>query len=78
MLNKLLGAEQMDVEMKVADMSSSHSEKKIKETLFEMEGVQHIETHLEPKIVKITYDQEQVSLEQICDTIDRLGYSVDR
>lgn len=68
----------MDVEMKVSGMKSGESDKNLKETLAGTEGVQHIEIHSDKNIVKITYDQEQVSLETICETIEDQGFTVDR
>ena len=68
----------MDVEMKIADMNSGSSEKRIKEALHRLEGIGHIEIHPDHHLIKITYDQEQISLEKICDTIENQGYTGDR
>ena len=68
----------MDVVIKVNGMSRGHCEKAIKEAIEYFEGVKHIEVNLDKSEVKIDYNQDNVSLEEICDAIEDQGYAVDR
>lgn len=68
----------MDVELKVDGMSCAHCEKTVKEALFAVNGVKHVEVHLKDKIVNVKYDQSVVKLEEICNQIEEQGYDVVR
>ena len=68
----------MDVEMKVSGLTGNHNDKVLKDVVHAIDGVHHVELHAADGIVKIRYDQEEVSLKSICDVIEYQGYKVDR
>jgi len=68
----------MDVIIKVKGMSCHHCEKTIKEAVQAFENVNHVEVELDLGKVKIDYNQENLSLEDICEAIEAQGYEVDR
>lgn len=68
----------MDVELMVKGMNCGHCEKAVMEATTALEGVKHVDVHLDSGRVKVSYNQEQVTLEEICEAIEGQGYDVDR
>lgn len=66
----------MDVVLKVEGMSCGHCEKSVKDGLGKLNGVNNVEVQLEEGEVNVDYDQTVVSLEEICEQIEDLGYDV--
>jgi len=68
----------MDVEIMVKGMNCSHCENAVKQAVEQLSGVSHIDAHLDSGRVKVSYNQEEITLEEICDVIEHQGYEVDR
>ncbi|WP_440896281.1 heavy-metal-associated domain-containing protein [Amphibacillus sp. Q70] len=50
--------------------------RKIETTLTKMDGVKEVSVLFNSSKVKVTYDQEQASSDQLKETIEKLGYPV--
>lgn len=68
----------MDVVLEVKGMSCSHCEKTVKDGLSNLNGVNKVEVHLDDGKVDVNYDQTVITLDEICNTIEDLGYDVNR
>jgi len=68
----------MDVEMKVAGLKHDNPDRLMKDTFQPIAGVNQIDVYEKEGIVKITYEQEVISLNHICNIIEDLGVKVDR
>ncbi|MEI3605517.1 cation transporter [Pseudogracilibacillus sp. SE30717A] len=68
----------MDVIVEVKGMSCNHCEKTVKDTLDNINGVQHVNVHLPSGKVEVKYDQTVIDLDTICKKIEEQGYEVAR
>lgn len=68
----------MDVEMKVTGLKHDNPDRLMKDTFQPIAGVNQIAVYEKGGIVKITYEQEVISLDHICNIIEDLGIKVDR
>jgi copper chaperone len=68
----------MDVVINVNGMSCAHCERVVTDAIKTLNGLRKVEVHLSSGKIAIDYDQEQVSLEDICEVIEAQGYTVDR
>lgn len=68
----------MNVVLEVKGMSCSHCEKSVKDGLTNLKGVNCVQVHLNEGKVDVHYDKNEVSLDEICSTIEDLGYDVNR
>lgn len=68
----------MDVILEVKGMSCGHCEKSVKDGLSNLKGVNTVEVQLDEGKVNVNYDKNEITLDEICDTIEDLGYDVNR
>lgn len=68
----------MDVILEVKGMSCGHCEKSVKDGLSNLKGVNTVEVQLDEGKVNVNYDKKEITLDEICDTIEDLGYDVNR
>jgi len=68
----------MDVLVHIKGMNCSACEKEIKEAITQYDGVHQAEVNYLDGVMKLDYNQEKVTLEKICETVEALGYAVDR
>ena len=68
----------MNVVLEVKGMSCENCVKSIKDALEGVNGVEHVEVHLDSEKVTIRYDQSVIDLNTICDKIEEQGYDVIR
>jgi len=64
------------VELIVKRMNSEDSEQQIIDAITELEGIHDIEVNIFHERVKIEYDNEDISLKEICQVIIALGYEI--
>ena len=65
-----------NVVLQVPDISCSHCERTILETLEDRPGVKAIKVDIPSKTVNLTYDDSALSLQQISTLLDDEGYPV--
>lgn len=69
----------MDVELEVKGLNGGrHNEKEIKEILLHLNGVKHVEVHLNKNSINVDYDQTVIQLEEICNQMEEKGFHVIR
>lgn len=68
----------MNVVLEVKGMSCGHCEKSVKDGLSNLKGVNTVEVQLDEGKVNVNYDKNEITLDEICDTIEDLGYDVNR
>ena len=61
-----------EIEIKVTGMSCSHCEATVKRNLESMEGITNVEADSRNSVVKIS--GSNIDLEQVKDTVNKLGY----
>lgn len=67
----------MDVEVKIHGLEKEQ-EYVVKENILQMDGVQEVSVHSKLNLVKVSYNQERVSLEEICEAMEQAGMTIDR
>ncbi len=68
----------INVVLKVKGMTCSHCEQTVKETVTQLQGVQHVDVQLNQEQVTLEYNNNDISLETICAAIEEQGYDVIR
>lgn len=66
----------MEVQFKVDGMSCAHCEKRVKNALLQLSGVNNVEVDLEDKIVHVNYNQSIIKVKEISREIEEQGYDV--
>lgn len=61
----------------VEGMSCDHCKKSIEDGLKSLAGVRSAKVSLKKKLAQITYDPRQVTLKQVGDKIEELGYKAE-
>jgi copper chaperone len=69
-------ANTQDIVLSVPDVSCAHCVKTIDGALGSLPGVEAVATDIPTKSVRLRYDSEQLSMEQIETTLDDAGYTV--
>lgn len=64
------------VTLHVQGMSCSHCVKAVEDSVGELKGVSNVTVHLENGTVDVEYNADEVTLDQIKETIDDQGYEV--
>jgi copper chaperone len=67
-----------DITLKVPDVSCEHCVKTIDGALGVLPGVESVGTDLPTKTVRVRFEPEKVSLQQIEATLDDAGYTVEK
>lgn len=62
--------------LKVDGMSCGHCEANVKGSLTKLAGISEVEVSLTDKEVAVSYDAEKVTIDNIKDTIEDLGFDV--
>lgn len=65
-----------NVTLTVEGMSCGHCVKSVENSVGALAGVSEVKVNLAEKLVDVAFDEAQVSLEQIKETIDDQGYDV--
>ncbi len=65
-----------DITLKVPDVSCEHCVKTIDGALGALAGVEAVRTDIPTKTVRVRYEPDKVSLQQIEATLDDAGYTV--
>lgn len=65
-----------NVTLNVQGMSCGHCVKAVEGSVGELAGVNEVKVNLAEGLVDVTFDEAQVSVEQIKETIDEQGYDV--
>ena len=65
------------VTLNVKGMSCGHCVKAVEGSVGELEGVNQVNVKLEEAMVDVTYNESQVSLDTIKETIEEQGYDVE-
>jgi len=63
--------------LKVSGMSCGHCVKAVEGSVGELKGVSAVNVHLEEGLVDVAYNDKEVSLATIKETIDDQGYDVE-
>lgn len=63
--------------LKVSGMSCGHCVKAVEGSVGELKGVSAVKVHLEEGLVEVAYNDKEVSLATIKETIDDQGYDVE-
>ena len=66
-----------NITLNVAGMSCGHCVNAIEGSVGKLEGVQSVKVHLESGKVDVAFDENQVTLAEIKETIDDQGYDVE-
>lgn len=66
----------MQTTLKVTGMTCEHCEKSVKSALESLAGVSLVVVYLEQGNVDVTYEESQVSIETLKETIEDQGYEV--
>lgn len=69
-------ADTQQVVLSVPEISCEHCVKTINTTLGELAGIASVATDIPTKSVRLAYDPAEISLEQIEETLDEIGYTV--
>jgi copper ion binding protein len=69
-------ANAQEVVLSVPDVSCEHCVKAINGALGTLPGVETVSTDIPTKSVHLRYDANQLSMEQIEETLDDVGYTV--
>lgn len=67
----------MQTTLNVSGMSCGHCVKAVEGSVGELSGVESVKVNLESGTVDVQFKPDQVSLEQIKETIDDQGYDVE-
>ncbi|MCD7036013.1 copper chaperone CopZ [Metabacillus sp. GX 13764] len=67
----------MHTTLNVSGMSCGHCVKAVEGSVGELSGVESVKVNLESGTVDVQFKPDQVSLEQIKETIDDQGYDVE-
>lgn len=62
--------------LNVTGMSCGHCVKAVEESVGKLSGINNVKVDLESNSVEISFDSNQVNLQQITDTIEDQGYDV--
>ena len=65
------------VSLNVQGMSCGHCVKAVEESVGELEGINQVNVKLEEAIVEVSFNESQVSLDKIKETIEDQGYDVE-
>ena len=65
------------VTLNVKGMSCGHCVKAVEGSVGELEGVNQVNVKLDEAMVDVTYNESQVSLDTIKETIEEQGYDVE-
>ena len=65
------------VTLNVKGMSCGHCVKAVEGSVGELEGVNQVSVKLDEAMVDVTYNESQVSLDTIKETIEEQGYDVE-
>ncbi len=65
-----------NVKLNVQGMSCGHCVKAIEGSVGELEGVNQVSVNLEEALVDVSFNESQVSLDSIKETIEEQGYDV--
>jgi len=65
------------ITLKVSGMSCGHCVKAVEGSVGELQGVSAVNVQLEEGLVDVTYNDKEVSLATIKETIDDQGYDVE-
>ena len=60
--------------VKIEGMSCMGCAKSVENALKSLEGVERVEVSLEEGSAKVTYDDEKISIEEISEKIEKIGY----
>jgi copper chaperone len=63
--------------LNVQGMSCGHCVKAIEGSVGQLEGVNQVKVKLDEALVKVSFNESQVSLEKIKETIEDQGYEVE-
>lgn len=66
----------MEVVINVKGMTCGGCEKSVKNALTNLSGVEHVGIDLKTGQVDVAYNNEEISLEKICEEIEDIGYDV--
>ena len=66
-----------NVTLKVEGMSCGHCVKAVESSVGELNGIENVKVNLEEAQVTVSFNDAQVSLEQIKETIEEQGYDVE-
>ncbi|MEK9198230.1 copper chaperone CopZ [Ureibacillus sp. 179-F W5.1 NHS] len=66
-----------NVTLNVQGMSCGHCVKAIEGSVGKLEGVDQVSVNLDEALVDVSFNESQVSLEQIKETIEEQGYDVE-
>jgi copper chaperone len=62
--------------LNVPDISCEHCVKTIDGALGALDGVQSVQTDIPTQTVRLRYDPQQVTMEQVAATLDEAGYTI--
>jgi len=68
----------VNVVLTVKGMTCDHCEQTVKETVTQLDGVEHVDVQVQQEQVNLEYDNSEISLEAICTAIEEQGYAVVR
>jgi copper chaperone len=66
----------MTITLNVQGMTCGHCKAAVTNALTELDGVKHVEVHLQEGTVAVEYDETKVSVEQLKEAIEEQGYDV--
>jgi copper chaperone len=62
--------------LSIEGMACNHCTASVNTALSAIDGVESVKVSLEEKSATVTYDADKVTLRQLADTIDELGFEV--
>ncbi|MBT2624176.1 copper chaperone CopZ [Bacillus sp. ISL-32] len=65
-----------NVKLNVQGMSCGHCVKAIEGSVGQLEGVNQVNVELDESLVEVSFNESQVSIDKIRDTIEDQGYDV--
>ncbi|MCE4050800.1 MULTISPECIES: copper chaperone CopZ [Bacillaceae] len=65
------------VTLNVQGMSCGHCVKAVEESVGELEGINQVSVKLDKALVEVSFNETQVSLDKIKETIEDQGYDVE-
>jgi copper chaperone len=66
----------MTITLNVQGMTCGHCKMAVTNALQELDGVKHVEVHLQEGTVDVDYDETKVSVEKLKEAIEEQGYDV--
>ena len=67
-----------DIVLKINGMHCTGCSQRLENALKNTDGIEHAEVYLETREAKIRYNANEISLNEICETVSDVGFEVEK